>query len=86
MLFYSSVFSLPKRHIQVRKGTARAGRFVFTDHNLTSNVASKMSQHGWKPLAERSREHRLSLLYKIINDPVTTPADSPIFQYKKHTN
>ena len=40
----------------------RAARFVFNDYKPLSSVTSMVSQLGWKPLAERSREHRLSLL------------------------
>ena len=54
----------------------RAARFVFNNHKPLSSVASMVSQLGWKPLAERRREHRLSLLCKIINGLVAIPADT----------
>ena len=52
----------------------RAARFVLNDYKPLSSVTSMVSQLGWKPLAERRREHRLSLLYKIINGLVAIPA------------
>ena len=54
----------------------RAARFVLNDYKPLSSVTSMVSQLGWKPLAERRREHRLSLLYKIINGLVAIPADT----------
>ena len=54
----------------------RAARFVLNDYRPLSSVTSMVSQLGWKPLTERRREHRLSLLYKIINGLVAIPADT----------
>ena len=34
-----------------------------------------MNSLGWKPLAERRRELRLTLLFKILNDLVVLPTD-----------
>ena len=42
----------------------RAARFVFNDYKPLSSVTSMVSQLGWKPLAERRREHCLSLFTK----------------------
>ena len=50
-----------------------AARFVLIDYKPLSSVKSMVSKIGWKPLAERTREHRLSLLYKIINGLVAIP-------------
>ena len=44
-----------------------------------------VSQLGWKPLAERRREHRLSLLYKIINGLVAIPADTHLHFNTRNT-
>ena len=44
-----------------------------------------VSQLGWKPLAERRREHRLSLLYKIINGLVAMPADTHLHFNTRNT-
>ena len=54
----------------------RYARFVFSDYNPISSATSMVSHLGSKPLTERRREHRLSLLYKIINGLVAIPADS----------
>ena len=54
----------------------RSARFVLNDYKPLSSVTSMASQLGWKPLAERRREHRLYLLYKIINGLVAISADT----------
>ena len=64
----------------------RAARFVFNDYKLLSSVTSMVSQLGWKPLAERRREHCLSLLYKIINGLVAIPADIHLHFNTRNTN
>ena len=56
----------------------RAARFVQSDYTRTSSVTSMMEELGWKPLHERRREQRLTLLYKIVNDLVAIPADQHI--------
>ena len=63
----------------------RAARFVFYDYKPLSSVTSMVSQLGWKPLAERRREHRLSLLYKIINGQVAMPADTHLHFNTRNT-
>ena len=63
----------------------RAARFVFNDYKPLSSVTSMVSQLGWKPLAERRREHRLSLLYKIINGLVAIPADTHLHFNTRNT-
>ena len=79
ILEYSSTFWDPfyRKDIgRLEMGQRRAARFVFNDYKPMSSVASMVSQLGWKPLAERRPEHRLSLLYKIINGIVAIPADT----------
>ena len=63
----------------------RAARFVLNDYKPLSSVTSMVSQLGWKPLAERRREHRLSLLYKIINGLVAIPADTHLHFKTRNT-
>ena len=63
----------------------RAARFVLNDYKPLSSVTSMVSQLGWKPLAERRREHRLSLLYKIINGLVAIPADTHLHFNTRNT-
>ena len=51
----------------------------------TSSVTSMMDELGWKPLHERTREQRLTLLFKIVNDLVAIPADQHI-RYNNRTS
>ena len=55
----------------------RAARLVFDDYKPLCSATSMVSQLRWKPLAERRQEHRLSLLYEIINCQVAIPANAP---------
>ena len=48
---------------RLKRVQRRAARFVPNDNKPLSSVTSMVSQRGWKPLAERRREHCLSLLY-----------------------
>ena len=63
----------------------RAARFVLNDYKPLSSVTSMVSQLGWKSLAERRREHRLSLLYKIINGLVAMSADTHLHFNTRNT-
>ena len=63
----------------------RAARFMFSDYKQTSSVTSMMDELGWKPLHERRREQRLTLLFKIVNDLVAIPADQHI-RYNNRTS
>ena len=64
----------------------RAATFVLNYYKPLSSVTSMVSKLGWKPLAERRREHRLSLLYKIINGLVAIPADTHLHFNTRNTN
>ena len=63
----------------------KAARFVKSDYKQTSSVTSMMDELGWKPLHERRREQRLTLLFKIVNDLVAIPADHHI-RYNNRTS
>ena len=63
----------------------RAARFVFNDYKPISSVTSMVSQLGWKPLADRRQEHRLSLLCKIINGLVAIIADTHLHFSTRNT-
>ena len=52
-----------------------AARFVKSDYGQKSSVTKMMEELNWKPLHQRRREHRLVLLYKIINNLVAIPKD-----------
>ena len=70
---------------RLEKVQQRAARFVFNDYKPISSVTSMVSHLGCKPLQERRREHRLSLLCKIINGLVSIPADSQLHIYTRNT-
>ena len=70
---------------RLERAQQRDARFVSNDYKPLSRVTSMVSQLGWKPLAERRREHRLSLLYKIINDQVAIPADTHLHFNARNT-
>ena len=48
----------------------RDARFIYNYYLRSSSVTSMMESFKWTPLAERRREHRLILLFKIVNDLV----------------
>ena len=50
-----------------------AARFVKNDHRHQSSVTKMIRELGWPSLAERRRDQRLILLYKIVNDLVDVP-------------
>ena len=65
----------------------RAAIFVFNDYKPISSATSMVSQLGWKTLTDKRQEHRLSLLYKIINGLVAIPADTQLhLNTKKNCN
>ena len=53
----------------------RAARFIFNDYMRSSSVTAMIENLKWKPLAERRREQRLIMLFKIVNDLVAIPTD-----------
>ena len=55
-----------------------AARFVKSDYRRTSSVSGMMEELGWKPLHQRRKELRLTLLFKIVNDLVAIPAHDHI--------
>ena len=63
----------------------RAAKFVLNDYKPLSSVTSMVSLLGWKQLAERRRERRLSLLYRIINGLVAIPADTHLHFNTRNT-
>ena len=64
-----------KKDIDRLEGIQRkAARFVCNDYGRTSSVADL----GWKPLAERRREQRLLVFYKLVNDLVAIPASAHV--------
>ena len=60
----------------IEKVQRRAARFVKSDYRRTSSVTAMLDELGWKNLADRRRELRLALLYKVTHGLVAVPADS----------
>ena len=56
----------------------RGARFVQKAYRRTISVTSMMNELGWKPLAHRRREQRLTLHFKIINGLLAIPATNHI--------
>ena len=53
----------------------KAARFVKNDYQYTSSVTKMLEDLGWKNLAERRRDLRLALLYKIVHGHIAVPTD-----------
>ena len=56
----------------------KAARFVKSDYSSYNSVTDMMTDLKWKPLQQRRREHRLTLLYKIINNLIAIPPEELI--------
>jgi hypothetical protein len=56
----------------------QAARFVKNDYHRDSSVTAMLQNLKWQTLADRRRDQRLILLYKIINGLVAIPADQHI--------
>lgn len=54
----------------------RAARFTKGDYGTTSSVTAMLTELGWHQLADRRRDLRLALLYKIVHGHVAVPVDS----------
>ena len=54
----------------------KAARFTKHDYRSTSSVTTMLKELGWRNLADRRRELRLALLYKITHGHVNVPADT----------
>ena len=63
----------------------RAARFVCKDYRYDSSVTSMLDKLGWKDLAHRRKHLRLTLLYKIINELVSTQTENVLTSADKRT-
>ena len=54
----------------------RSARFVMNDYKYTSSVSDMLSDLGWITLADRRKDLRLILLYKIIHGVTAVPTDN----------
>ena len=53
----------------------RAARYVLHRHHNTSSVTNMLQSLGWRSLADRRKDAKLCMLYKISNDLVGIPAN-----------
>ena len=60
----------------LEKVQRKAARFVKHDFDSFSSVTSMLHDLGWKQLADRRRDLRLALLYKITHHQIAVPAES----------
>ena len=60
----------------LEKVQRKAARFVKHDFDRFSSVTSMLHNLGWKQLADRRRDLRLALLYKITHNQIAVPAES----------
>ena len=54
----------------------KAARFVKHDYHRTSSVSAMLAELGWANLADRRRDLRLALMFKIVHHHVAVPADT----------
>jgi len=66
---------LVKDRDELEKVQRRAGRFVKNNYQPKSSVTEMLNDLGWLPLAERRRELRLTLLFKILQGLVAVQTD-----------
>ena len=51
----------------IDKVQQRAAHFTCRDYSRESSVSQMLKELGWQDLAERRKEARLALFYKIVN-------------------
>ena len=88
LLEYSSTVWDPFLEIEkeeLEKILRRGARFVFNDYSRTSSVTAMLSKLDWVPLAERRRDARLTLMFKIINDLIAIPAEEYLTKSSSRT-
>ncbi len=67
---------LKKDTDKLEKLQRKAAKFTTSNYDRTSSVTKMLSDHGWSKLADRRRELRLALLYKVVKGQVAVSADS----------
>jgi len=63
----------------------RAARFVRHDYNWNSSVTEMVKELKWHSLAERRRDIRLTLMYKIIHGKVAVPVGDTLIKSDSRT-
>ena len=59
---------------QIERVQRQAARWAKGEYGMT-NVTRLLKELGWQNLADRRRHHRLTLLYKILNNHLTVPPE-----------
>ncbi len=67
---------LKKDTDKLEKLQRKAARFTTSNYDRTSSVTKMLSDLGWFKLADRRRDLRLALLYKVVKGQVAVSADS----------
>ncbi len=67
---------LKKDTDKLEKLQRKAARFTTSNYDRTSSVTKMLSDLGWSKLANRRRDLRLALLYKVVKGQVAVSADS----------
>ncbi len=67
---------LKKDTDKLEKLQRKSDRFTTSNYDKTSSVTKILSDLGWSKLADRRRDLRLVLLYKVVKGQVTVSADS----------
>ena len=70
---------------QLDRVQRRAAKFVFSDYSYHSSVTDMIHKLGWKDLATRRKELRLTLLYKMVHGLVAVPASDYLTPADKRT-
>ena len=73
---------LQKDTVALEKTQRRAARFICSDYRRDSSVTSMLDGLGLVPLADRRREQRLVLFFKIIKGLVAIPVEQHLEQNK----
>ncbi len=63
----------------------RAARFVKGDYSYRSSVTAMLQDLGWTNLADRRRDLRLALFYKVVNELVAVPTDGILISADNRT-
>ena len=70
ILDYASIFWSPhtQKNIQVLESIQRRSvRFVFKNYSPYDSVSDMLTKLGWISLAERQNEHKLIMLYNLVD-------------------
>ncbi len=79
VLEYCAVVCVPylkKDTDKLEKLQRKAARFTASNYDRTSSVTKMLSGLGWSKLADRRKDLRLALIYKVVKGQVAMSADS----------